>query len=143
MRFCEGVVRVPLFATQEPGVEYVVAVFASIRFACPCEEFGKGQMESALIGSLQISCFLTEGLFGYSRETNYIFPKVPGRTFSPNLSTFLTFAAAPVVKPAGQPRRVAICRQPRIPASVSARSRRRSAPRTTSGRSLGKSSAEP
>ena len=30
-------------------------------------EFGKGQMGSALMGSLQISCFLTEGLFGYSR----------------------------------------------------------------------------
>ena len=28
--------------------------------------FGKGQMGSALMGSLQISCFLTEGLFGYS-----------------------------------------------------------------------------
>ena len=28
---------------------------------------GKGQMGSALMGSLQTSCFLTEGLFGYSR----------------------------------------------------------------------------
>ena len=28
---------------------------------------GKGQMGSALMGPLQISCFLTEGLFGYSR----------------------------------------------------------------------------
>ena len=28
---------------------------------------GKGQMGSALMGSLQISSFLTEGLFGYSR----------------------------------------------------------------------------
>ena len=28
---------------------------------------GKGQMGSALMGSLQILCFLTEGLFGYSR----------------------------------------------------------------------------
>ena len=27
---------------------------------------GKGQMGSALMGSLQISCLLTEGLFGYS-----------------------------------------------------------------------------
>ena len=27
---------------------------------------GKGQMGSALMGSLRISCFLTEGLFGYS-----------------------------------------------------------------------------
>ena len=29
--------------------------------------FGKGQMRSALMGSLQISYVLTEGLFGYSR----------------------------------------------------------------------------
>ena len=29
--------------------------------------FGKGQMGSALMGSLQISSFLTEGLLGYSR----------------------------------------------------------------------------
>ena len=28
---------------------------------------GEGQMGSALVGSLQIICFLTEGLFGYSR----------------------------------------------------------------------------
>ena len=27
-------------------------------------QFGKGQMGSALMGSLQISCCLTEGLFG-------------------------------------------------------------------------------
>ena len=30
-------------------------------------DFGKGQMGSALMGSLQISCFLTEGFFWYSR----------------------------------------------------------------------------
>ena len=29
-----------------------------------CEALGKGQMGSALTGSLQISCLLTEGLFG-------------------------------------------------------------------------------
>ena len=29
--------------------------------------FGKREMGSALMGSLQIACFLTEGLFGYSR----------------------------------------------------------------------------
>ena len=28
---------------------------------------GKGQMGSALMGSLHLCCFLTEGLFGYSR----------------------------------------------------------------------------
>ena len=30
-------------------------------------ELGKGQMGSALMGSLRISCLLTEGLFVYSR----------------------------------------------------------------------------
>ena len=58
---------------------------------------GKGQMGSALMGSLRISCFSTEGLLGYSRWPTFIFPKVPGRTFFPNLSKFITFAAAPLV----------------------------------------------
>ena len=30
-----------------------------------------------------VDCFLIEGLCGYSREPNCIFPKVPGHTFSP------------------------------------------------------------
>ena len=54
-------------------------------------------MGSALIGSLQISCFLTEGLFRYSRLPTFVFPKVPGRAFSYNLSKLITFAAAPLV----------------------------------------------
>ena len=54
-------------------------------------------MGSALMGSLQFSCFLTEGLFGYSRQPTFIFPKVPGHTFFPNLSKILTVAAAPLV----------------------------------------------
>ena len=49
-------------------------------------------MGSALMGLLRVSCFLTEGPFGYS---TFIFPKVPGRTYFPNLSEFITFAAAP------------------------------------------------
>ena len=49
------------------------------------------------MGSLRISCFLTEGLFGYSRLPTFIFSKVAGLAFSPNLSKFITFAAAPVV----------------------------------------------
>ena len=32
-----------------------------------CDTRGKGQMGSTLMGSLQISCFLTEGLLGHSR----------------------------------------------------------------------------
>ena len=31
------------------------------------QKVGKGQTGSALMGSLQISCYLTEGIFGYSR----------------------------------------------------------------------------
>ena len=52
---------------------------------------------TALMGSLRISCFLTQGLLGYSRLPTFIFPKVPGRTFFPNLSEFITSAAAPLV----------------------------------------------
>ena len=43
--------------------------------------FGKGQLGSALMGSLQIFSFLTEGLFGYSchplpkSATAYLFPQ--------------------------------------------------------------------
>ena len=59
--------------------------------------FGKGKMGSALMGSLQISCALTEGPFGYCRLPTCFFPKVPGRTFFPNLSKTITFAAAPLV----------------------------------------------
>ena len=60
--------------------------------------FGKGQMGSALMGPLQISCFLTEGFLGTPVDRIiFIFPKVPGRTFFPNLSTFITSAAAPLV----------------------------------------------
>ena len=55
--------------------------------------FGKGHMASAVMGSLQISCFLT-GTFRVLP-----FPKVPGRTFFPNLSKLITFAAAPSVDP--------------------------------------------
>ena len=40
---------------------------------------------------------LTEGLFGHSRQPTFILPKVPGRTFFPNLSKCITFAAAPLV----------------------------------------------
>ena len=60
-----------------------------------CEVFGKGQMGSALMGSLQMLCFLTEGLLG--TPSTFTFQEVPGRTFFPNLSKFVTFAAAPLV----------------------------------------------
>ena len=50
------------------------------------------------MGSLQISCFLTEGLFlGTPINLLLIFPKVPGCTFFPNLSKIITVAAAPLV----------------------------------------------
>ena len=38
-----------------------------------------------------------EGSFGYSLKPSFIFPKVPGRPFFPNLSEITTFAAAPLV----------------------------------------------
>ena len=54
-------------------------------------------MGSAIMGSLQLFlCFSTEGLFWYSREPTFIFPRVLGRTFFPNLSKLITFAAAPL-----------------------------------------------
>ena len=48
---------------------------------------GKGQMGSALLGSLHISCFT--------------FPKVPGRTFFSAIcqSSLVTLAAAPLTWP--------------------------------------------
>ena len=75
---------------QEEGVELPLTPGLNISVV-----LGKGQMGSALMGSLQISCFSTEGLFGYSRQPTFIFPKVPGCTFSPNLSKLLTSAVAP------------------------------------------------
>ena len=44
---------------------------------------GANEMGPALVGSLRLSCFSTEGLFGYSRSPTCIFPKVPRRTFFP------------------------------------------------------------
>ena len=58
---------------------------------------GKGQMGSALIGSLQFSCVLTEKLFVYPRPPTFVFQKVLVYTFFPNLSKSITFAAAPLV----------------------------------------------
>ena len=40
-------------------------------------------------------CF--DRLLGYSRLPTFIFPKVPGRTFFPNQSKCITFAATPLV----------------------------------------------
>ena len=54
------------------------------------------------MGSLHfVQCFLPEGLFGYSRQSAFIFLKVPGRPFFPNLSKFIIFAAAPFVRNSG------------------------------------------
>ena len=58
---------------------------------------GECQMGSVLMGSLQMSCFIDRGTFWVLPLTYFIFPKVPGRTFSPNRSKFITFAAAPLV----------------------------------------------
>ena len=63
-------------------------------------ELGKGQMGLALMGSLQISCFFClfwQSTFGYSLCPTFISPEVTGCTFFPNLSKFITFAAAPLL----------------------------------------------
>ena len=75
---------------------FVILLFVHA-LVCYCVLFGKGQMGSALVGSLRISCFLTEGFVGYSRKPSCIFPKVPGSTFFANPSKFVTSAAAPLV----------------------------------------------
>ena len=57
--------------------------------------FGKGQMGSALMGSLHFLFFFDRDFLGTPvNSITFIFPKVPGRTF-PNLSKFITFAGAP------------------------------------------------
>ena len=57
---------------------------------------GKGQMGSALMASLQVSCFLTEGLLvGFSRSPTFIFPKCQGVPFSPILSNSLLLLRRP------------------------------------------------
>ena len=56
----------------------------------------EGQMGSALMGSLQISWFLTEVLFGY-QSVNICQNLSSLRSLFPNLSKFITFAAAPLV----------------------------------------------
>ena len=43
------------------------------------------------------SVFLDRGTFWVLPLTTLVFAKVPGRTFSPNLSKLITFAAAPLV----------------------------------------------
>ena len=51
-------------------------------------------------GRCNFLCFLTEGLFGYSREPAFIFTKMLGRTFffwSFCYKEINTFAAAPLV----------------------------------------------
>ena len=49
------------------------------------------------MGSLQILCLLTDFLGTPVSLIALIFPKVPWSTFVPNLSKFITFAAAPLV----------------------------------------------
>ena len=54
---------------------------------------GKGQMGSALMGSLQISCFLTEGLLG---TTYFYIPKSARACLFPQSVKFTASAAAPL-----------------------------------------------
>ena len=61
------------------------------------QEFGEGQTGSALMGSLQTSCFFDRGTFGVLPLTYLCFPKSAQGTFFPNMSKLITFAAAPLV----------------------------------------------
>ena len=59
---------------------------------------GKGQLGSALMGSLQINHVVSgRGTFWVLPLAYFYLPKVPGRTFLPTLSRLITFAAAPLV----------------------------------------------
>ena len=78
----------PAFSERDPHIKHVNgyrewdnldSLFTTMGpnpLAMSDEVVGKGQTGSALKGSLRVSCFLTEGLFGESRESTFIFPKV-------------------------------------------------------------------
>ena len=87
-----------VFAPVDYAWDFLAASFQSFATEVPgaSMDLGKGRMGSALMGSLQVSCLLTEGSFGCSRYPTCIFPKVPGRTFLPKLPKLTTFAAAPL-----------------------------------------------
>ena len=64
----------------------------------PLHGLGQGQMGSALRGSLQISCFLTEGPFlGIPLNLLLSSQKCQGVPFSPICQTIETFAAVTLV----------------------------------------------
>ena len=66
------------------------------RIACASSRKGTNVVSATGV-TARFVCFLTEGLLGCSCELTCIFPRVPGRTFFPNLSKCDTFAAAPLV----------------------------------------------
>ena len=57
----------------------------------------KGANGVSTDGVTVICVFFDGGTFWLPMLTYLVFPKVPGRTFFPNLSKFITFAAAPLV----------------------------------------------
>ena len=57
----------PIFGIDTSGKINVWNAKAASMLGFSREEIGKGQMGSALMGSLQITFLSTEGLFGYSR----------------------------------------------------------------------------
>ena len=58
---------------------------------------GKGQIGSALMGSLQICCFFDRGTFWVLPLTYFYLPQSSRAYLFSNLSKFITFAAAPLV----------------------------------------------
>ena len=73
------------------------AQLAPEAFDCPGEELGKGQNGVSANGVAANSMCFGRGTFWVLPFTYFIFPKVPGRTFFPNPSKVITFAAAPLV----------------------------------------------
>ena len=63
----------------------------------PAAKFGKGQMGSALMGSLQISCFFDRGTFLVLSLTYFYLPESARAYLFPQSVKIITFAAAPLV----------------------------------------------
>ena len=93
-----AVPRQPLLCSRIPtlvGVGLGIATFPIVFLSGRSNR--KGTNGVSTNGVTANFMFLTERLFGYSRQTTFTFPKVTGRTFLPNLSKTITFAAAPLV----------------------------------------------
>ena len=80
-----------------PGGTVLALLAPAVAAAC-APGVGRGQMGSALMGSLDfVFMFFDGGTFWVLPLTYFIFPKVPGCACFPNRSKSITFAAAPLV----------------------------------------------